>query len=80
MLFEFLCGGVPFGETEEDPYTIYEKVLERKLVYPNFIDHRLPAKAFIEQLLNKNPALRTGGSIDNLKGHQWLNTINWVTL
>jgi cGMP-dependent protein kinase len=27
MLYEFLCGGVPFGEEEEDPYTIYELVL-----------------------------------------------------
>lgn len=23
MLFEFVCGGVPFGEEEMDPYTIY---------------------------------------------------------
>lgn len=80
ILFEFLCGGVPFGETEEDPYMIYEKVLERNLVYPKFIDHRLPAKPFIEQLLNKNPGLRTGGSIENLKGHAWLININWDLL
>ncbi|OMJ87851.1 hypothetical protein SteCoe_10333 [Stentor coeruleus] len=80
MLYEFMCGGVPFGENEEDPYVIYEKVLERKLVYPGFVDPRLPAKPFIEQLLSKNPALRTGGSIDNLKGHPWLTSINWDTL
>ena len=78
ILFECLCGGVPFGENDEDPYVIYEKVLERKLVYPSFVDARLPAKPFIEMLLNKNPALRTGGSIDNLKGHPWLININWV--
>ena len=78
ILYEFLCGGVPFGESEEDPYAIYEKVLERKLVYPNFVDQRLPAKPFIEQLLNKNPSLRTGGSIDNLKSHIWLSIIDWV--
>ena len=22
-IYEFLCGGVPFGEEEEDPYNIY---------------------------------------------------------
>jgi len=27
MLYEFICGGVPFGEEEEDPYTIYEIIL-----------------------------------------------------
>ena len=78
MLFEFLCGAVPFGENEEDPYVIYEKVMERKLVYPSFVEAKLPAKPFIEMLLNKNPALRTGGSIENLKGHPWLVNINWV--
>ena len=78
ILYEFLCGGVPFGENEEDPYAIYEKVMERKLIYPAFVDPRLPAKPFIEQLLNKNPGVRTGGSIENLKMNPWLAYINWV--
>ena len=33
-LYEFMCGGVPFGEEEEDPYAIYEKILQYKLRYP----------------------------------------------
>lgn len=78
MIFEFICGGVPFGENEQDPYVIYEKVLERKLVYPNFIEQRMPAKPFIEQLLNKNHSMRTGGGVENLKAHPWLNNIIWV--
>jgi cGMP-dependent protein kinase 1 len=78
MLYEFMCGGVPFGENEEDPYLIYEKVLEQRLLYPSFVDSTFPAKKFIEQLLNKNPNLRTGGSVDNLKNHRWLSDINWV--
>jgi cGMP-dependent protein kinase len=78
MLFEFLCGGVPFGEEEEDPYIIYEKVLEHKLVYPSWVDKKLPAKPMIEQLLSKNPAMRTGGSIENLKKHAWFHDFDWV--
>ena len=78
MLYEFLCGGVPFGESDEDPYVIYEKVIERKLIYPNFIDSRLPAKPFIDQLLNKIPGVRTEGSSENLKSNPWLSTVNWV--
>ena len=69
MLYEFVSGGVPFGENEKDPYAIYTQVLERKIVYPKFVDSRLPAKAVIDQLMQKNPALRTGGSIENLKAH-----------
>ena len=78
MLYEFVSGGVPFGENEKDPYAIYTQVLERKIVYPKFVDSRLPAKAVIDQLMQKNPALRTGGSIENLKAHPWFGTIDWV--
>ncbi|OMJ81260.1 hypothetical protein SteCoe_18317 [Stentor coeruleus] len=80
MLYEFVCGGVPFGEEEEDPYVIYEKVIERKLIYPSFVDPRLPSKPVIEQLLSKNPAMRTGGSIANLKSHPWFHGFNWEAL
>lgn len=54
-LYEFLCGGVPFGEEEGDPYAIYEKVLQYKLRYPPFVGKNFPAKPMIEQLLHKNP-------------------------
>ena len=77
ILYEFVCGGVPFGEEEEDPYVIYEKVIERKLVYPSFVDPRMPCKPMIEQLLSKNPAMRTGGSVNNLKSHPWFHGFNW---
>lgn len=77
VLYEFMCGGVPFGEEEEDPYKIYEKVIERKLMYPSFVDSRMPSKAIIEQLLSKNPAMRTGGSVVNLKSHPWFHGFNW---
>lgn len=80
MLYEFVCGGVPFGEEEEDPYVIYEKVIERKLVYPSFVDPRMPAKPIVEQLLSKNPAMRTGGSVANLKSHPWFHGFNWDAL
>ena len=80
VLYEFMCGGVPFGEEEEDPYAIYEKVIERKLVYPSFADPRMPSKAVIEQLLSKNPAMRTGGSVSNLKNHPWFHGFNWDAL
>lgn len=80
MLFEFMCGGVPFGEEEEEPYNIYEKVIERKLTYPSFVDPKMPSKPMIEQLLNKNPAMRTGGSVANLKSHPWFQGFNWDAL
>ena len=47
-LYEFICGGVPFGEDEEDPYSIYEKILEYDLRYPLFVGKHFPAKPMIE--------------------------------
>jgi cGMP-dependent protein kinase len=78
LLYELICGGVPFGEDEDEPYSIYEKVLEHRLVYPQFIDPRFLARPIIEQLLHQNPAMRTGGSIDNLKAHKWFKDFDWV--
>lgn len=80
IVFEFFCGGVPFGEGEEDPYIIYEKILERNLIYPNFAEVSQGAKNFIELMLNKNPVLRNSGSSDRLKNHQWLRGVNWENL
>jgi cGMP-dependent protein kinase len=80
MLYEFLCGGVPFGEEEEDPYVIYEKVLERALRYPNFLDSKFPARSFIEVLLDKNPAARNMGGYQALKQHTWLSSIDFRQL
>lgn len=27
-LYEFMCGTVPFGEDQEDPYDIYEEIIK----------------------------------------------------
>jgi hypothetical protein len=37
MMYEFLCGCVPFGEEEEDPFVVYELVMQRKLFYPQVV-------------------------------------------
>jgi cGMP-dependent protein kinase len=80
ILYELLCGGVPFGEGEEDPYAVYEAVLGGRLNYPAFVAGKLKCKPMIEMLLNKNPVLRTGGSFANLKSQLWFADINWESL
>jgi cGMP-dependent protein kinase len=80
MLYEFVCCRVPFGDDEDDPYVIYQKVLERKLTYPGFIDLKLQSRPLIEQLLSKNPVVRNNGSFENLKTHPWLASVNWDSL
>ena len=80
MIFEFICGGVPFGENESDSYIIYEKVLEARIVYPSHSKPPPEAKSFMEQMLNKNSAMRSGGSFENLRTHSWLKNIDWEGL
>jgi cGMP-dependent protein kinase 1 len=77
MLYEFMFGYVPFGEDETDPYVIYEKIHERKLVFPQWVDNKNKIKEFISQLLSKNPANRLGGGFDKLKTHPWFIGLNW---
>lgn len=77
-LYEFLCGRVPFGEEEDDPYRIYEEVLEKNLEFPTDIDPISDiASIFIRQLLNKFPESRCPGSIEKLKKHEWFAGLDW---
>lgn len=80
MIFEFLCGGVPFGENESDSYAIYEKVLQANYSYPSHSKPTNEAKSFIEQLLNKNSGMRSGGSFENLRMHAWIKDMDWEGL
>jgi cGMP-dependent protein kinase len=76
ILYELLCGAVPFGEEYADPYDIYQKVLEGKL---NFSLSVPPVvKALITQLLSKNPAIRLGVA-EHLSRHPWFSSIVWVS-
>ncbi|CAG9329651.1 unnamed protein product [Blepharisma stoltei] len=80
-LYEFLCGRVPFGEDEEDPYKIYEAILDMNLDYPSDIEGPSEsAKSLIGQLLSKLGEHRSGGSIENLKKHEWFAGFDWEGL
>jgi cGMP-dependent protein kinase len=37
MLYEFMCGMVPFGEETTDPYKIYEEIITKDIYYPNYL-------------------------------------------
>jgi len=81
MLYEFMCGYLPFGEDCEDPYEVYRAISNSELKYPqNFLrnkDNKL-AKEMIEQLLNRTPEARLGGSFAALRAHPWFESLDWV--
>ena len=77
MLYEMICGEVPFGDEEDDPYLIYQQIVEHNLHFSPFVNPEMPARAIIEQLLTANPAMRAGGSLEHLKSHTWFSSFDW---
>ena len=77
MIYEFIYCNVPFAPKDEDPYAVYEKILERNLSFPE--QASIPtANKLIQQLLSTNPALR--GTIDTIKEHKWFKGMAWEKL
>ena len=78
MLYEFLCGRLPFGEEETDPFIVFKVVCEEEALYPGFLLENNSCKALIQQLLSKNPMDR--GNIEDVRRHRWLRNFDWTAL
>ncbi len=78
-VFEFMCGFVPFGEEEEDPFEIYRLIISSSFKYPSYFltAENQDAKEFIDILLNRIPEARINGSYAGLKGHKWFEDFDW---
>jgi cGMP-dependent protein kinase len=79
IVYELMCGKVPFGEEAEDPYEIYKEILTSQVKYPSFVKD-LKAKKLMDQLLSKVPEVRLGGSFAALKGNAWFDDFDWDKL
>lgn len=80
MLYEMVYGYVPFGEDSGDPVAVYQQVLAHNLHYPEFTPQFPNMHALIAQLLSLNPALRSAGSLSNLRTHKFFRGFPWVLL
>ena len=72
---------VPFGEDFEDPYEVYQLISHNTtLKYPKYFDQNANknSKSMMEQLLNRIPEARLGGSYAALKAHKWFDKFDWV--
>ena len=79
--YEILCGKVPFGNDQENTYKIYSEILDLRINFPT--EHTGVsefAQSLIRQLLRKQPDTRAGGSIENLKKHDWFSGFDWEAL
>ena len=78
MLYEFVCGRVPFGEEEEDPYIALKLVVEEDLVFPEFFKESSDCKKLIKMLLQKSPEARV--SLRETKRHKLFRNFDWNAL
>jgi cGMP-dependent protein kinase len=79
MLYEFICGGCPFGEKDTDTFKVYAKVLKQKLAFPQFLGPNFPAKSLIQQMLSRKPSER-GTPKTIMNGSQWFRGFDWDAL
>jgi len=77
-MYEFICGGVPFGETADDPMEIYISIINDKISFPPFCKDK-EFKNLIRLMLEKNPLKRIT-TLDSVKKHIWFNGFNWEDL
>ena len=78
-MYEFICGGVPFGESLDDPLDIYFAVLNQKLSFPNYCINDINFRLLMKEMLEKNPSCRLT-SFESIKAHNWFKNFNWDEL
>ncbi|KAJ2496968.1 cAMP-dependent protein kinase catalytic subunit [Coemansia sp. RSA 1972] len=79
LIFEMLAGYPPFYD--DNPFGIYEKILDGKLVFPGFFTPA--AKDLIQRLLTADVSKRLGnlqGDGRDVKAHPWFSMIDWDVL
>ena len=77
-MYEFICGGVPFGESADEPMDVYLAIINDQMNFPNFCKDN-DFKLLMKQMLTKNPISRLN-KISQVKNHVWFNGFSWDDL
>ena len=77
-MYEFICGGVPFGESADEPMDVYLAIINDQMNFPNFCKDN-DFKLLMKQMLTKNPISRLS-KISQVKNHVWFNRFSWDDL
>ncbi|CAL1146894.1 unnamed protein product, partial [Cladocopium goreaui] len=79
LLFEMMAGYPPFYE--ENPFGIYQKVLQGRLDFPRHFD--VKAKDLVRRLLVNDRTKRFGclkAGVEDIKRHKWYKGTDWDLL
>jgi len=78
MMFEFICGGMPFGDAAEDPMDVYASIINEQIKFPKFTKN----KQFIDlvtQMVVKNPLQRLT-KFSQVKNHPYFANFSFENL
>ena len=82
MMYEFLCGKLPFGdkldEDEDDAMKYYNALMKENLTFPSFIKDN-DFKDLIQKMLVKDPRKRLD-KYSNIKEHPFFRDFDWERL
>merc|ERR1719161_2054716 len=79
MMYEFICGPLPFGSDTQDQLELFREILEAPLTFPEYVCDETALK-LLSSLLERTPELRTGSSTTGakeLKEHPFFNKFEW---
>ena len=78
MMYEFMCGGLPFGDNSDDPIDVYKMIIHSNLKFPSFIRDK-DFIDIIKKMLSKLPIVRLG-SLIHIKCHPFFKGFNFEEL
>ena len=79
ILYEMVCGKLPFGQELDDPYMIYKEIMGQKIQYPNYYYNK-KGKVLIERLLERNSLKREIEDFEVLKRDSYFEQFKWDDL
>ena len=76
IIYEMICGKVPFGDDIESPHEVYDTIEHGVWEWPKTLEKNTVVCNFVEKLLNRNPQQR--GSAHGLKDNNWFYGITYA--
>lgn len=79
MMYEFVCGPLPFGSDTEDQLELFREILEAPLQFSDYVTDET-AVGIVSSLLERTPELRTGSSTrgaKEIKEHVFFFQYEW---
>lgn len=76
--YELVCGGLPYGESTDDPFLICKEIISKPLTFPKFFGDDV-SKDLIAGLLDKFGETRINFNFKKIKEHEFFEDMDWVT-